>query len=76
MQKRDLIHESSSMFSYCVIKYSHFKRCFEKSENAIQWVINLALLSFQSIIYSQMIVSEIQSKAEATACVLMSTLKL
>ena len=48
---------------------------FHKSENTIRWAINLASLLYQSIIGSQMSLSEIGFKAEATICVLMSTLK-
>ena len=32
--KRHSIHVSSSVFSYFVIKYSHFKRCFEDVKSA------------------------------------------
>ena len=62
MQKRDSICVSSSVFSYFVIKYSHFKM-FRKSENenTIQWAIHLASLSYQSIFCSQMSVSEIRN---------------
>ena len=76
MQKRDSIRLKNSVVSCFVFNYSHFKRWFRKSENAIRWAINLASLSYQSIVCSQMSESEIRFKADATACVLMSTLKL
>ena len=76
MQKRYSTHVSSSVFSYFIIKYSHFKRVFRKSENAIRWAINLALLSYQSIVCRLMSMTEIRFKADATTCVLMSTFKL
>ena len=47
---------------------------FQKSENAIRWTINLYSLSYQSMGCNQMSVSEIRLKADATTCVLMSTL--
>ena len=53
-----------------------FEEVFRKSENAIRWAINLALLSYQSIVCSQMSVAEIRFKVDATTRVLMSTLKL
>ena len=71
MQKRDPIYVSSSVFFYFGIK-----EVFRKSENAIGLAIKLASLSYQSIVCSQMSVSEIRFKADATTCVLMSTLKL
>ena len=43
---------------------------------SIRWAISLASLSYQSIICSQMSVSEIRFKADATTCVLISTFKL
>ena len=67
MQKRDSIHVRSSVFSYFVIKKSHLKVCFEIGE-CYSMAINLASLSYQSIVCSQMSmsVSEIRFKAEAT----------
>ena len=74
MQKRDSIHVRSSVFSYFDINCSHLKRCFENQRMLrIRLAINLALLS---IVFSQMSVSEIRLKADATTCVLMSTFKL
>ena len=61
MQKWDLIHVSSSLHSYFIIKYLHVK-VFRKSENAIQWAINLASLSYESIVCSQMRMSKYGSK--------------
>ena len=74
MQKRDSIRESKSVSSCFVINYSHFKRCFI-NQRTIRLAINLASLMYQSIVCSQMNLSEIQFKADATMCVLMSTLK-
>ena len=78
MQKPDSIRVRNSVFSCFVINYSHFKKCFENRRmvHYIKWAINLALLSYQSIVCSQMSVSEIRFKADAITCVLMSTLKL
>ena len=62
--------------SLILLSHTHILRGVSKLENAILCAINLASLSYQSICCSQMGVSEIWVKADATACVLMSTLKL
>ena len=55
---------------FCYPKLA-FYEVFRKSENAIRWAINLASLSYESIVCSQMSVSEIGLKAAATTFVLM-----
>ena len=70
MQKRNSIRVNSSMFLNSFHQIVAFLEMFRKSENAFRWAINIV------IDCSQMSVSEIRFKADATTYVMLSTLKL
>ena len=52
MQRLDSICVSKSVFSFFCYQLLVFEEMFQKYENAVQWAINLASMSYQSIVCS------------------------